>query len=157
MHVHGPDGKSGNSRCKTLVTWRTWANDHPTWTGSSTLTELGLTERLFDAVLNVYEVERDGRQDFRGETVDRYSGIDRGYAERVRDSALASGSSVEEANSQFEFYTENPPSVIVLADESERIRAIYIDVQFVGGLESAFIEVTIEELNATVDITAPAL
>jgi hypothetical protein len=119
------------------------------------LGELALTERLFDAVLNVYQLEEGGERQFRGEQLREFTGIDAGYAANTRDSSLASGGSQEEAQARFEFYTANPPEVTVLADSQERIRAIFITLQLADVPDPGLIEVVIDEFNAQVEIASP--
>lgn len=117
------------------------------------LGDLGLTERLFDAVLNTYQLEQAGSQVFEGEELVEFAGSDLDYGNRIRDSFP--GVNREEADALFEFYQANPPDVTALADDEERIRAIFITVQLREVTEPMIIRVVIDEFNVPADITFP--
>ncbi len=119
------------------------------------LGDLGLAERLFDAVLNVYELKSDGETEFQGELLTRFRGEDSGYASQIRDSYLASGATEEEAAALFDFYSANRPEITVLADTQERIRAIFITIPVVDSTKPMRVELVIAEFNAVVDINSP--
>lgn len=119
------------------------------------LGDLGLTERLFDAVLNTYQLEDVGKRSFEGEELTEFAGIDVDYASRIRDTLLGAGATPELAAARFEFYEANPPQVSVLADDQERIRALIITVPLHDVAEPMIIQVVINEFNAPADITFP--
>ncbi len=119
------------------------------------LAELGLTERLFDAVVNKFELERVGRQVFDGEQFIEFAGSDLDYAGRIRDSYLATNGSSEEADELFLFYTDNPPHLQVLTDDDERIRVIISTIQLREVSEPMIVQVVIDEFNVPADIVFP--
>ena len=119
------------------------------------LGDLGLTERLLDAVLNTYQLARSGSREFRGEELIEFSGSDADYGSRIRDSYLRSGGNSNEADTLLEFYQANPPDVTVLADNDERVRAIFITVQLYDVPEPMQIVVVINEFNVPANIVFP--
>lgn len=129
------------------------------------LGDLGQTERLFDAVLNLYRLDKGSQREFRGERVSEFTGVDAGYAARLRDAELESGASEQQVAPLFAFYRENPPKVTVLADDDEQIQAIlievplpqrwFVDVPRPQRSNAMFVEIVIEESNASVAIVPP--
>ena len=119
------------------------------------LGDLGLAERLFDAVLSLYELEKDGQREFRGDQLTAFTGVDADHATRIRDSALGSGATDAEATALFDFYSDSPPGITVLADSEERIRAIFIAVSLPDTPEPLLVELVVDEFNAEVEITSP--
>ncbi|MEX0763160.1 MAG: hypothetical protein WD208_07360 [Dehalococcoidia bacterium] len=135
--------------------WRRIGGTPANWQPIPGLGLLALTESLFDAVLDLYQLEETGEREFRGQRLTELTGLDTDYAVRMRDSILASGGPGQEAAALFDFYTASPPEVTVLADDEERIRAIFINVPLIDTPDPMLIEVVINEFNADVQITPP--
>lgn len=112
-------------------------------------------EGILDAAVDLYELAPSHKEVYEGETVTVHRGIDTTYTERLNARMGARGGLALELELRWERFRQQPPEVEVLADESNRIKAIRVRVDLEEHDDPLLVEIAITEFNTQVDIASP--
>ena len=116
------------------------------------LAELGPPARLFDALLQLYQLERRVTTTVDGQPVVLYEGKDAGYARRLKQ-RLEGTVAPDFLEQRYRWFTQYPPRVWLYADDHNRIISVVLVVLSPDAAQPTVTAIKITETNA--DVTIP--